>query len=329
MGLEVFDNYECEGQMTLFEEEEMPERVFAVSKVFARARKQMSVNEYKTFAMALSNVDFTKEMPEVVYLDKKQLARICGINSDSDHLSVDLSRAIKELPRNSYLEFKDEDLELYDSGVFITRVTMLKNRVKIKFEKDYLNLFGNLQKDYITMWSLDVFKMQGTRTMAFYEYLRLHCDTRKDVNSVGLGVKAIKELLGMSVEDYTKVVDGKVKFDRYNFEKYVIDPLCDDMERCRMIQLVKLSNGKFYEKVKRNGRVLGYEFYFRISDRPQIASAEELDSLKRDIEKNPKILKIAKDIAAGNKRPSKGKDAFNNFTQREYDFEALEKEFLI
>lgn len=305
MGFEVFDNYECEGQMTLDDlfEIEMPERVFAVSKIFARARKQMNTAEYKTFVMALTSVDFTKDMPEVVYMDKKTLAKVVGINSDADHLSVDLFRAVKDLPKSSYLEFKDEDLDVFESGVFITRLTMLKNRVKIKFEKDYLQLFGNLQKDYITMWSADIFQMQNTRTMAFYEDLRMHCDTREEVNSCTLGVKYLKDLFGMSIDDY--VVNGH--FERSKFEKYVIEPLCKDMENCRMISLIQFKDGKYYEKVKKNGRVLGYKFFYTVTSRPGIVSAKESMELKLDIEKDPQTLKIAKDIADGKKPKSKSK----------------------
>ena len=72
MGLEVFDNYECEGQMSIDDlyAIEIPENLFAVSKVFARARKQMSLAEFKAFTYALTNMRFTEQSDNKLLLDK-------------------------------------------------------------------------------------------------------------------------------------------------------------------------------------------------------------------------------------------------------------------
>ena len=79
MGRNQYDG-EIEGQMSFEDFFPAPQRMFAVSKIFARARKQMNIDEYKTFVYALTNIDWTREMPETITLDKKELAEILGID---------------------------------------------------------------------------------------------------------------------------------------------------------------------------------------------------------------------------------------------------------
>lgn len=317
MSFDEFDNYECEGQLTLWDID-IPESLFAVSKIFARARKQMNLPEFKAFTFALSNLRFTEKNPNKIRLDKKTLAKIVGVNSDADHLSQDLKRSIGELPKHSYIEICDEDMDFYESGVVITSLRMYKNNACITFNPDYMPLFSGLERDYITMWSGDIYGMSSERSIAFYEELRLNSDTRT-VNSKGFGIKALKELLGIPKDgpgSYMRT-EANGGFDRTNFEKRILQPLVEDLKKCKMINLIMQEDGKYYEKVKRGNRVLGYRFYWEISSHPAVATAEEVFRINDEISKNPQVLKVAKDIVEGSKKPSN--NSFNNYEQRNYD----------
>ena len=332
-----FDN-QIEGQMSLGDLFEPPERLFAVSRIFARARKNMTLAEQKTFVYALSQVSFKEEAKSnIVYVDKKTLAEIVGINSDPDHLSENLKRSVGDLPVHSYIKISDVDRDLYDSGVVVSRITMLKNRVRIKFEEDYLSLFTGLSSNYITMWSGDIFKMQSKRSVQFYELLRQLTDTRLDVNEHGWGVKQLKEMFGIPKDGKGSYMRKDGHFDRPAFEKYVIQPLCDDIQKCRMINLLVQPDGKVYEKVKQGNRVIGYRFYWTFTSHPAVASATEVQKIQQRVDKNPKILKIAKDMLEGERRQyqrdeSDGrkttthKNQFTDMENNPYDFEKLEKE---
>ena len=299
-------------------------KLIAVSRVFARARKSMSLHEQKTFVYALSQLRFTEEAKSnTIYLDKKKLAQKVGINSDPNHLSVDLYKSIGNLPEHSLIKFADQDRDLYESGVMITRLTMLKNRVRIKFEDDYLSLFTGLSSDYLTLWSDDIFQMTSDRSVTFYEFLRQSTDTRRSINSIGLGVKALKEMFGIPMDAYMREKGG---FNRSEFEHKVIDPLCDDLKGCRMINLVVQPDGRVYEKVKRGNRVEGYRFYWTFSLHPGVATAAEVKEIQDRIDKNPRMIKVAEDILKGEKRKRKGekKNSFTDFPQREdIDYDAL------
>ena len=318
---------QIEGQMSLDDIFQPTDRLFAVSRIFARARKDMTLAEQKTFVFALSHLKFTEEAKtNVVYMDKKTLAKIVGVNSDPDHLSINLYRTIQDLPKHSFIKIADRDLDLYDSGNIITRLTMLKNRVRVKFEEEYLRLFTGLSSDYITMWSADIFRMSSRRSVQFYEYLRQITIGSGD-NSVLLGIRAIKEMFDIPETGKGSYMRGKDGFDRANFEKYVIDPLCEDLQKCRMINLIVQPDGKLYEKVKRGNRVAGYRFYWTFTAYPAVATASEVKQIQDRVDKDPQVLKVAKDILKGEKKPKK-KNQFTDIEQNQYDWDALEEELL-
>lgn len=310
MSRSEFDG-DLEGQMTIDELFEPPKRLFAVSKIFARARKDMTLSEQKTFVYALSELKFTENAnTPYVRLDKKTLAGILGIKSDANHLSVDLYDTIKELPKHSYIEIDERDIDLQSNGFVISSLTRFKNVIRLRFNDEYLGLFTGLSADYITMWSADIFQMKSKRSVQFYERLRQETDTRAEINEYGFGVKALKEMLGIPKDGDGSYVRGKDGFDRSNFEKYVINPLCEDLKNCRMINLVMQPDGKPYEKVKRGNRVLGYRFSWTFTSHPAVAKASEVQEIQERVDNDPNVLKVAKDILDGKKKPKNKKGSF-------------------
>ena len=329
--MDSFDD-QIQGQMSIADLFEPPEKLFAVSRIFARARKSMSLAEQKTFVYALSEMRFTEEAEsDCVKLDKKTLARILGITTaDTGHLSVNLYDEIKELPRHSYIEINEKDLDLCSNGFMITAVTRFKNVIRLRFNREYLGLFTGLTSDYLTMWSADIFQMKSKRSVQFYEYLRQRTDTRKDVNSEGLGIRAFKELFGIpeTGEGSYMRPSSQGGFSRTRFEQQVIQPLCDDLKNCRMINLIVQPDGKLYEKVKRGNRVAGYRFYWTFTSHPAIASAEEVHEIRKAVDADPQVLKVAKDIVDGKKKPGRKKNSFDYDGQRQHDFDSLERMLL-
>ena len=337
MRTDEFD-LDTDGQMTIEDLFQPPERLFAVSRIFSRARKEMSLAEQKTLVYALSELRFTEEAKSCyVRLNKKVLANVLGVHSDPDHLSVDLFNNIRFMDRHSHVEFRDQDRGLYVSGAFITSIACFRNFVRIRFNEDYISLFTGLTKDYITMWSTDIFQMGSKRSVQFYELLRQLTDTRLDINEHGWGVKQFKEMFGIPKDGKGSYMRKDGHFDRPAFEKYVLQPLCEDLKNCKMIQLLMQPDGKYYEKVKIGNRVVGYRFYWTFSSYPRVATADEVQQIQQRVDKNPKILKIAKDMLEGERRQyqqdgNTGKQRkTNQFTEMEtnqYDFEALERELI-
>lgn len=245
-------------------EEELKPSLFSISRIFVEAHKQMTIAEYKTFALALSQIDWTKPCPDTLYIDKKKLAKAVGINSDANHLSQDLKRSIGQLPRHSYIEFDEIGKEFYVSGNFVRTIIMQRNLVRIRLENDFLGLFGNLDgkskaSQYIKMWSGDIFELKSERAVILYEYLRDQSDSRCALNCKDISTRKLKELFDIP-KDGPGSYMRKNGFDRSNFEKYVLDPICAELSKTRMVKLAILPNGKYYEKLKKGMRVVAYEF---------------------------------------------------------------------
>lgn len=311
---------------------EIKGNLFAVSRIFAEARKQMTLSEYKMFAYALTSVKWKDKCPDILYLDKKEIAKIVGITeSDASDLSQHLKRSVGDLAKHSYLEFSDKASGAWANGFFVTSIAFFKNRIRIRMNQDYLPLFGELERGYITMWSGDIFKMRSERAVKFYEVLRENSDTRKEMQTGTISIRFLKELFGIPKDGKGSYV-YKGHFRRTEFEKRVIDPICEDLANAEMIQLILQPNGKYYEKVKRGNRVIAYKLFWTISSHPRVASAAEVHEIQEKIDKNPEVLKVAKDIVKGQKKPKKktgtGTGFNENFQQREYDYNDLEAQIL-
>ena len=302
--------------------------LFAVPRIFAEARKQMTIAEHKTLVYALSQIRWKEKCPDTLYLDKKELAKVVGINSDIDHLSENLNRSIGEMPKHSFLRFSDKDKGMYLNGNFVRTVAMFKNVVRIRLEEEFLGLFGNLETNYLTMWSEDVFRMKTERAVLFYELLRDNSDTRLVQNTGTVSIRKFKELFDIPATGKGSYLTKDGHFARTHFEKYVIDPICEELTKTKMIQLILQPDGRYYEKVKRGGRVIAYKFFWTVSLHPAVASAEEVRELQERVDQDPQMLKIAKDILKGEKKRAGKKNQFNEFQQNEYDWNQLESEIL-
>ena len=299
--------------------------LFAVSRIFAEARKQMTIAEHKTLVYALSQIRWKEKCPDTLYLDKKELAKVVGINSDIDHLSENLNRSIGEMPKHSFLRFSDKDKGMYLNGNFVRTVAMFKNVVRIRLEEEFLGLFGNLETNYLTMWSEDIFGMKTERAVLFYELLRDNSDTRLVQNTGTVSIRKFKELFDIPKDGKGSYMTSDGHFARTHFEKYVIDPICEELTKTKMIQLILQPDGKYYEKVKRGGRVIAYKFFWTVSLHPAVATASEVRAIQERVDRNPELLKVARDILQGGK---KQKNQFNQFSQNQYDWDSLEEDLL-
>ena len=285
----------------------------------------MTLSEHKTLCYALSQIKWKEKCPDTLYLDKKELARVVGINSDIDHLSENLNRSIGEMPKHSFLRFSDKDKGMYLNGNFVRTVAMFKNVVRIRLEEEFLGLFGNLETNFLTLWSEDIFGMKTERAVLFYELLRDNSDTRLVQNTGTVSIRKFKELFDIPKDGKGSYMTSDGHFARTHFEKYVIDPICEELTKTKMIQLILQPDGKYYEKVKRGGRVIAYKFFWTVSLHPAVATASEVRAIQERVDNNPEVLKVARDILQGGK---KQKNQFNQFSQNQYDWDSLEEDLL-
>lgn len=308
---------------------DLPGRLFAVSKVFTRAKNEMSLAEQKVFVCALSELRFTEEaQSNIVTLDKKMVAAAIGINEDTRHMSAEVRGKVKDIWKHSGIHFANEDADMYEDGALITGIRICRGKINVIFNERYMSLFTGLSSHYITMWSRDIFRMTSKRSIDFYEYLREATTNPSGTSSVLIGVQGFKKMFDIPKEGEGSYMREKDGFDRAQFERRVVDPLCDDLKDCEMINLLIQPDGKYYVKEKQNGRVRGYRFFWTFSKRPGIATAKKTQEIREAIDKDPQVLKVARDIVEGKKNPKKKKTTFTDFEQRSYDYDELEAQLL-
>lgn len=204
--------------------------------------------------------------------------------------------------------------------------------VAVDFNPAYAGLFCNINKDFMMYYKCDVKEMKIDRSITMYEYLRLHSDTRM-TNTRTITLDQIRDIFDIPLSGTGSYMRKDGRFDRHNFESKVLDPVCADLAKCKMVQLISQEdkNGELqpYRRVKNGRKLIGYEFTWEVTDRPGVSDANEAMETQRAIEKNPQILKIAHDIHKGKKKNKSGRsNAFNNFEQNQYNFDELEKEIL-
>ena len=237
--------------------------VFGVSHDFTRLKMDFSMIEIKVLAYALTEVDFTKPMLDSIVIDKKALARELGWKEDSSHRSVKLRKSLEKMAehgkavlRNERWEESNETVTLIDSVDF----SSLREKIIIRFTEESKRFFGNLHNgDFITIKTSDVFNMKHKRAFIFYMFLRRYSDSRDESNDTWLSTKLIKDMFSMPIEAYMRKEKG---FNRSQFEHKVLDHICDDIKKCKMIQLIPIGEGKAYEKIKDDFsfRIRGYGF---------------------------------------------------------------------
>lgn len=166
--------------------------LLAISNVFARAEKNLTMAEHKTIVYALTHFRFKEENPNCLLLDKAELARTIGIRCSNKHLNQNLKRSIGKLPEHSFIRFNNADLAYYKNGVLITALDISTDYVCITFNSDYMSLFSNLKKNFTLLWDEDIFSLTTERSILFYELIMLKSDTRNKNDYVELSTKQIK-----------------------------------------------------------------------------------------------------------------------------------------
>lgn len=275
-------------------------KMIAYGKALARASKQMSLEEFKVFVMALTKINWKKDENNLeIYIQKNDVKDALGWNYDSSDLSYKLRLLIKNLLKHSMVSFDGETDEEWEEGFLVTNVKSTRGEICIKLNEYYRPLFEGLlqDKDYITIWANDVYGFKSVYSYLFFEELRLHCDTRT-TNYREYSTKELKKMFGMPKDgkgsymhfDKTK---GKNVFDRTNFEKYVLDVICAEINNGSMIELFpqfeydkdgKIKSHKYYKKIKKNGYVAAYRFQYNVKTRQTPTEEEIVEQLEGQYE---------------------------------------------
>ena len=273
----ITENFEMKFQTEPIKNSLMDQMV-AMGKALMRAKKVMTIDERKLLIMALTKIKWTKENESnkngelVVCLSKLEIAEMLDWNYDYTDRGTKVRKLATNLAHNSWIKIDGQDDD-WDDGFLIPRTRSRKGNIYIYFASQFKPLIENLtkDKDFVTIWANDIYKFDSVFSYLFFEELRLHCDTRT-TNFRTYSTKQLKEIFGLDKEAYMRTVTRKgVRKDEFNrdmFEKRVLDVAIAEINKGSMIRIypipgsAELKKGKFYEKVKKNGYIVGYRFKY-------------------------------------------------------------------
>lgn len=244
------------------------DRFVAMANSLARRQVKWSVFEQKLFFLTISQLQFTMaNNPTKVILKKKDIFEKLGLNPDNTPGGY-LRSQFKMMMLKSYVEWEDEEdpEEIWEDGYLVINVKATKKEIFVTLNENYLPLLEGLCTNYTMMLLDDLVVFSSGHTLALYQQLRRMYDTRYLWNEKDFTTKQLKELFGLSKDDYMRK-DGK--FDRYNFEKYCVQVAVDEIN-----EKAKMLGGLTWRKTKKDGLVDKYVFRYAVKPYSQDLSPQ-------------------------------------------------------
>lgn len=310
------------------------DRLFAISKAFARSKDGMTMTEKKLCCIYLSKLEWKNLKNErEIWVDKSEIMEALGSVMDSTDQSTYLRKLAQNMVHHSEMHFQGADRNEWEDIPLFTNRKSTKGKLMIKLNEDAMPHLENLSCDYITLFLADILHfpntIEGQRAYKLYEYLRLNSDSRRKECETILTTKKIKELFDIPFQGKGSYVKPDGKFNRTEFENKVVNPVLKILAECSHVVLFDFGKDqkgerKLYNKIKKNGMVEGYELMYSINMTCKKIKPKTIVALKD----KPEVARVAQNLMEHQqkpkKKPKKNND-FNDFPQRDYDFEKMEK----
>lgn len=234
----------------VFKNEDLHEQIIAMDNTLAKKSTKFSVEEQRLFYIVLASIKPNQKGNEIE-ISKKAIMNMLGFTSKSNYARI--RQMFVKLMQNSMISFGDD--EIWCDGFLFSKVRTTKKNVYITVDQEYIPLLIQLAPGFTRLLSDDAISFKSKFSMLIYQQLmRLN---NKGHYGVGFTTKELKELFGMSKDDYM----SNGNFDRYNFEKNTIHLAVQDInEKSKCISNLRV------EKRKKGNRVQGYVFFFDYQD---------------------------------------------------------------
>lgn len=296
------------------------DRLFAISKAFARSKDGMNMAEKKLCCIYLSKLEW-KDLSNSreIWMDKSEIMELLGSEMDSTDQSTYLRKLSQNMVHHSEMHFQGADRYDWEDVPIFTNRKSTKGKLMIRLNEGAMPHLEKLSCDYITLFLSDVLKfpnsIEGQRAYKLYEYLRVNSDTRRKECFTELTTQKIKELFDIPFQGKGSYVRADGKFNRTEFEKRVIEPVLRILSECAHVVLYdygKDNDGRrvLYRKIKKGGMVQSYEVTYTINMTCKTIKPKTIIALKD----KPQAVKVAQDLL--DHKSKKKKDGFHNFEER-------------
>lgn len=257
------------------------QNIAAVSREFAKVFPKWTGTQLKIFFILLGQMEWRFPTDSnVMTVENIELKKKLG-RKDQNEISFasyirkqlkDMEDTKVELP--SIYHSSRTRFERIISDFFVD-----KHITSVTLNPYFLRHFSSLltSRRYVTYWIPDILKFRSEYSIHLYIALRSMQKYGKDKKSAGVmevdyGTRQLKQLFGLSINDYMRKKNGKMVFDRSAFEKRTIKAALEEISRSRLIEIFPPAadapgeNCDLYRKTRKGKNISKYYFRFKVRD---------------------------------------------------------------
>lgn len=234
----------------------LEDALVVVSNIIARATTKWTLEETKMFLCGVTQIK-KRDAENWVTLSKKDLAEKLRIDASN---RSKLREMFRKMVTKSFVDFDGVSKDEWMSGVLLIGMKSTKETIAIQFNPTYIPLLDQLSSHFTEFYLDSVLEFKHISSYKLYVYLVSWANgivgkTEKEI----LPKRQIHQVFGLKESDYWRNF-GKdnAKFDWASFEKFVLNPACDEINGLQSCDMNILS----CHKAKDGKNVLGYEFEY-------------------------------------------------------------------
>ena len=194
---------------------------------FEHAKLFLTSFAYLT-ALPIKLDDEGKDKNNVVHINKAELFDKFNVPSTAKDRHVRYYNMLDNMRKKTDYDIViDEDNQV--SGSMIYKIKRTRNEYLVYFDEEMSPILKQLKSHFTEYQLLSILDLHSSHSISLYNYLMSWHDYKKqgEIERRYLTTKELKELFGLSEDDYMNKKSGK--FDRYNFEKYCVQKAVDDI----------------------------------------------------------------------------------------------------
>lgn len=276
------------------------------NELIQKSRFELSLPEQKTIAFICSMIKPIKETEKETSFqleydfDIQEYCKICGIDYNNGKNYADVKAILKKLRDKSMWLTLEDGSETLVSWIAKPKINKRSGIVRIRLDDDLIPYLFNLKKRFTKYQLYNILAMKSAFSVRMYELMKSYCNLK----TITFDLDELKRLL---------MVENVKSYERFpDFRRKVLEKAISEINELTDIRVR-------YEPITRGRKVI--KLKFNISElkeyNPKITKAEELTKPQ---EPQPKQqIRTSK---------PKTTNRFNQFPQREYDMEDLEKMLL-
>lgn len=235
-----------------------------ISNLIARATTKWTLEETKLFLCAVSRIQ-TRDKDNWVTLSKRDIADKLNIDSKNQNK---LRETFKKVVLKSYVQFDGETEDEWLDGVLLTNVKSTKKEISVKFNETYLPLLDQLSSHFTEFYLEYVKDFTHLSSYNLYVYLCSWHDPDYLIQNRKIAKRELSQIFNLKETDYWRNFGTeKAKFDWALFEKYVLNPAIEEINRLNAEGKCDMYIDSCVKIKKTARQVLGYDIKFSFTDK--------------------------------------------------------------